>query len=29
MNEVHFQECFRRLAADRREGALQFIGGNK
>ena len=27
MNEVHFLGCFRRNAADRREGALHCIGG--
>ena len=27
MNEVHFQGCFRRNAADRREGAIHIIGG--
>ena len=27
MNEVHFKGCFRRNAADRREGAIHIIGG--
>ena len=29
MNEVHFYKCFRRIAADRRAGALHIAQENK